>query len=289
MVKRFIVVSLNVLLSIHIYSQKIITVEGEYIYNSPENVTLEEAKLIALDRAKIQALADEFGTVVSQNNSTIVENSNGKSYIDFLSIGGSEVKGEWLETIGEPEYNITFEQNMLVVKVYVRGKAREILSAATDFHARVLRNGTDDKYESSDFKDGDDLYVSFISPVRGYVAIYLIDSDKQAYCLLPYSNQMNGIYEIVANQRYVFFDTKSVPFHEQPYIDEYTMTCARSSEQNFIYVIFSTQEFTKAADKKSEEGLPRTLSFSDFQRWLVKCRNADNCMSLVQYPIKISK
>ena len=89
--------------SLTVYAQKLKTVEGEYTYHASENVTLEQAKRTALDRAKIQALADVFGTIVSQYNATQVKNTNGHSSIDFTSIGGSEVKGEWIETIGEPE------------------------------------------------------------------------------------------------------------------------------------------------------------------------------------------
>lgn len=103
------------------YAQKIKVVSGEYIYNVPENVDLEKAKQTALDRAKIQLIANEFGTIVSQSNSTSIKNDNGKSEIDFISVGGSEVRGEWIETIGTPQYKISYEQNMLVVNVFVKG------------------------------------------------------------------------------------------------------------------------------------------------------------------------
>ena len=86
------------LFSISSFPQKIKTVDGEYIYGVPATVDLEKAKSIALERIKIQLIADEFGTTVSQSNSTFVKNQNGKSNIDFMSIGGSEVKGEWIET-----------------------------------------------------------------------------------------------------------------------------------------------------------------------------------------------
>lgn len=271
------------------FSQKMKTVEGEYTYCAPENVTLEEARHTALDRAKTQALADAFGTIVQQSNSTLVENRNGKSDIDFLSIGGSEVKGEWIETIGEPKYDISYEQCMLVVKVSVMGKAREIVSAGIDFKARILRNGTEDKFESNDFNSGDDLYISFASPVSGYVAVYLIDADGKAYCLLPYRNQQSGQVPVKANQRYVFFSIKDAPTELRPYVDEYTMTCSRSSETNQIYVIFSPQPFTKAADNAPDDSLPRELEFGDFQKWLVRCRSNNNIMKVGNKLIRINK
>lgn len=262
------------------FAQKLKTVEGEYTYHAPENVTMEQAKRTALDRAMIQALADEFGTIVSQSNATRVENQNGQTNIDFLSIGGSEVKGEWIETIGEPIYNIRYEGDMLVVSVKVKGKAREIVSAGIDFQAKVLRNGTEDKYESDQFRSGDDLYLSFTSPVSGYLAVYLVDAENQAYCLLPYRNQTDGIYPVKANQRYLFFSIKEASLQERHYVDEYVMTCERESEQNQIYIIFSPNQFTKARDKNSSDLLPRDIPFAEFQKWLIKNRKMDKGINL---------
>lgn len=286
MVRALFILSL-ILSSLTVFAQKLKTVEGEYTYHAPENVTMEQAKRTALDRAMIQALADEFGTIVSQSNATRVENKNGQTDIDFLSIGGSEVKGEWIEALGEPQYNIRYEGDMLIVSVKVKGKAREIVSAGIDFQARILRNGTEDKFESDQFRSGDDLYLSFQSPASGYLAVYLIDAENQAYCLLPYRNQTEGIYPIKANQRYLFFNIKEASLQERPYVDEYVMTCERESEQNQIYIIFSPNQFVKATDNFSDSHLPRELSYADFQKWLLKCRKHDNNMRLALQLITI--
>lgn len=287
--RKTLLFTLLMFLSFPAFSQKMKTVEGEYTYHAPENVTLEEAKRTALDRAKIQALADAFGTIVSQTNATLMENRNGKSDVDFLSIGGSEVKGEWIETIGQPDYNISYEQGMLVVKVSVKGKAREIVSAQIDIVAKILGNGTEDKFESDEFRSGDDLYLSFMSPVSGYLAVYLVDAEQTAYCLLPYRNQTDGIYKVEANRRYLFFNIKEAPAQERQFVDEYVMTCNRSSEYNQIYVIFSPQPFAKAADNVSAELLPRELKFEEFHKWLVKCRKQDVNMQIINKMIQITK
>ena len=284
---KHILLLLSILFTLPVFSQKMKTVEGEYTYHAPENVTLEEAKRTGLDRAKIQALADAFGTIVSQTNATHVQNRNGKSDIDFLSIGGSEVKGEWIETVGEPQYDISYEQGMLVVKVSVKGKAREIVSTQIDIKAKVLRNGTEDKFESDEFRDGDDLYLSFVSPVSGYLAVYLIDAEQKAYCLLPYRSQTDGIYKVEANRRYLFFNIKEAPMQERQYVDEYVMTCSRSSEYNQIYVIFSPQPFAKAADNASAETLPRELKFDELQKWLVKRKKTNHTLQIKNYNIKV--
>lgn len=269
------------------YAQKVQSVTAPYTYYAPENVTLEEAKRTALDRAKIQAVADAFGTIVSQSNSTRIENRNGESTVDFLSIGGSDLRGEWLETIGEPQYEISYEQNMLVVTVSVKGRIREIVSAGIDIRARVLRNGTDDRFESSEFRSGDDLYLSFVSPVDGYLAVYLVDAEQRAFCLLPYRSQGEGIYKVSANRRYLFFNIREAEPQERHYVDEYTMTCGQSQEQNQIYIVFSPQPFAKAADNAMAELLPRELDFEDFHKWLAKNRRHDKNMILDKRILRI--
>ena len=141
-------------------AQRVKEVSAEYTYVTSADVSVTEAKRTALERARLQALADEFGTTVSQTNTTQIKNtSGGKSSLDFLSLGSSEVKGEWLHDTRQPEYEIKFEDNNLIVHVTVSGKAREIVSAAVDISAFILRNGKERKFESEEFKDGDDLYL----------------------------------------------------------------------------------------------------------------------------------
>lgn len=286
---RTFIVCVLLLIGLTVYPQQLKILESEYTYYAPENISLEQAKIIALERAKIQALAETFGTVIVQTNTTQVENYNGNSNIDFLSVGGSEVKGEWIETLGEPKYKIFYEQGMLVVQVRIKGRAREIVSSAIPLQAKILRNGTEDKFESETFNNNDDLYLSFLSPVSGYLAVYLIDTDKNAFCLLPYQNQKNGQMTVSANHRYVFFSTKDAETDLKPYVDEYVMTCTKSMEYNQIYIIFSPNPFFKATDLSSKEDLPRQLAFKSFQEWLVKCRKMDTDMNVINKVIKIKQ
>ena len=282
------------LITLPVFSQKIKTVEGEYMYHAPENVTIEQAKRTAVERAKIQALADEFGTIVSQSSTTSIANINGESSTNVLVLSGSDVKGEWIEDLGEPKVQVNYEGDMLVVTAKVKGKAREILSAGVDFTSKILRNGKEDKFESDDFKNGDDLYLAFQTPAKGYLAVYLVDAENRAYCLLPYRN-MDDIYQVNANKRYLFFSQEEAPAEEQPLVDEYALTCERQMEYNYIYVIFSRNQFTKANDAASNKqidgyaGAPRELSYEDFQKWLGKCMKHDAEMNMKKIPITIKK
>lgn len=277
------------LLALTSWGQRTEKVHTEYIYHAPENISLEEAKSIALERAKQQAIADKFGAIVSQSNTTMVSNRNGESSSNFFSLGGSEVKGEWIETIGEPSYGISYEQGMLVVKAIVSGRIREIIHAQIDIKAEVLCNGTDLKFARTDFKSGDDLYLYFQSPVDGYLAVYLLDEISQmVYCLLPYKSSPEAATPIVHDKPYIFFSAKHAE-DKAHLVDEYTMTCNNSVERNTIYVVFSPNEFAKANSNSAEKLLPLELSFKEFQNWLSKGRVRDKERNVIKQNISITK
>ena len=276
-----------------IQAAKTKTIKAEYTYYAPENVTLEQAKQTALQRARLQGLAEEFGTNMNQIGTTIRENVNGESSASVFQLTNSTVKGEWIRDLEDPEYDIKYEGNTLVVSAKVKFEARELKSATIDFDAKILRNGTDDKYESDDFKNGDDLFLSFQTPKDGYLAVYLVEGD-QAYCLLPYRNQTDGICQVKANKRYVFF---SAAEDKSANVDEYVMTTDKQLENDVIYVIYSPQEFSKAADTQSDrqvglegtDGLPRELTFEKFQKWLSRHQGSDEKMGVSTIPITIKR
>lgn len=265
-------------LSAGILAQRTEKVHAEYVYYPPENISLEEAKRIALERAKIQAIAKEFGTLVTQSNATFVNNSTSESSVNFFSLAESEVKGEWIETIGQPEFIISYEQGMLVVKSVVTGRVREFISAQIDLRAEVLCNGTDLKFARTDFKNGDDLYLYFQSPVDGYLTVYLLDEVTQmVFCLLPYKGSSEPIVLVEKDTPYVFFSAKHAGDNVH-IVDEYTMKCSRPNERNTLYIIFSPKEFTKANSNDVNEQLPPELPFKEFQKWLAKGKQRDREM-----------
>lgn len=278
---------INTFLCIH--AQKLVKVKGECTYQLPENVSLEDGKIIALERAKTQALADAFGTIITQRNSTIIENSEKKTALDFLSLGGSEIKGEWIETLGEPNFQIISENGMIAIKVEVKGKAREIKSADICFEAHLLRNGTTIKNESTEFHNGDDLYLYFKSPVNGYLAVYLLDhTSQEVFCILPYRSSGAPSYQIEHDKPYIFFSSQ-LSENDPGEVDEYVLTCKKTIEQNTIYILFSPNLFTKASTQEPSKNMPRQLSYIEFQKWLGKCKAKDTMMQNLSATINIKE
>lgn len=268
------------------FAQRVQTATGMYTFYAPMTITPAQAELAAIDRTKIDIIEKAFGTVVGVSNYTTVVNQGDNSQVSFLSLGESEVQGEWLETIGKPTIRHDFADNMQVITVTLTGRIREIKTAKTDIDAKILRNGITDKYESAQFKDGDDFYVSFETPVNGYVAIYLYDLSG-VNRLLPMKHSGHPAYFVSAGTKYVFFadGISQLSDLEKKNLStihsDYGLTCNGESEVNRIYVVFSPNQFTTPRDELPDvASAPATLSFEDFQHWLSRSRKRDKDMSI---------
>ncbi len=267
-------------------------VSGEYTYYSDPNMSPKEAMAAAIENARIQALAKEFGMLISQSTISM-ENMDSQF---FSQLSASEVKGEWLEDTEKPEAKIieTTDEGMLVILAKVEGRAREITNEAADFDALVLRNGTELRMAETDFKEGDKLYLYFKAPTDGYMAAYLIDESQNVFCLLPHEDDGDGQQPVVHGKEYVFFSERhDADFHGN---DGLVVTCEDDRvELNRIYVIFSPNSFVKANDKQGESleqgnlHRPRQLSMKDFSRWTIKLCGRDKKVGRKVIPIKIKK
>lgn len=290
MYKHIIVLAFTLIISMSVKAQDIVTVCGEYIYYPPENVSIAEAKQIALQRARLEGLIKEFNQTVYQTNTSVISNHNGESTSDFYSFGGTDARGEWIEDTKAPQYEIFCDQEMIAVKTSVCGTAREIVSAGVQIDAKVLRNGITTRNESSDFNSGDDMFMYFHSPIPGYLLVYLLERDIQmVYCLLPYKNSTKPNVYVEGDKDYVFFKRDhSIEGWED--VDEYTLGTENNVEYNDIYIVFSPKPFYKVSTKVSEDKrLPKELTFKDFEKWLVQCRKNDPEMVVEKRLIKITK
>lgn len=284
---RLFVFAVMLLFPFALCAQRVRNVCGEYTFYAEGNQSLNEAKRLALEGARLQALAAEFGTAITQSTVQQESVNDGSEHNYFSQLSASEVKGEWLEDSSEPEYDVSFIQEMLVVKCRVRGRARELSNEAVDFSAIILRNGTEARFADVNFRNGDDMFLLFRSPVDGYAAVYLVDATQTAYCLLPYMSNAAGQQPIEHNEEYIFFS----PAHARgkDIVDEYTLTCSDGVERNQVYVIFSPRPFTKALDDQVDAGLPRQLEYEKFSRWLTACRRRDSKMGVKVMHIEIKE
>lgn len=284
---KWMLCALMCLISGHIYAQRTITASGTYEFQVPGNMSLDEAKNKAVEYARVQLIADNFGTIVDMNSLTEVSNKNGQSSVEMLTISYSDVKGEWIEDLQKPEFDMDVDKDgKLLINVTVKGRIREIVSADIDLKIKVLRNGVEDRFEADYFKNNDDLYMSFLSPVDGYLAVYLYDGTN-VFRLLPYKEQQEGYFKAERNKRYVLFSQEHITYDIPSYqVPELIMATSQTREINRLFVIFSPNKFVQATDSV-ESDIPY-LDYKSFQRWLTRCRNRDNEMMVQEKIITIT-
>ncbi|RLD50825.1 MAG: hypothetical protein DRJ05_19130 [Bacteroidetes bacterium] len=267
------------------YNQKIVKVSGSAEVRIEMNMTEEQTREKALKQAMINAIENEFGTYVEQSSDLVIQDGSHT----FTIIGTTKVKGDWIETIGEPEFRESTKQvqgkhgNEIVnwIKCTVKGKARKAIPR-TMLETFALKCP---KIEcrSEDFRSGNALYLYFKSPVNGYVSVFL-DDGNTVVRLLPYNN-MNGndlnAVAVEADKAYFFFD-KDIQYFGNETVDELELHTKKHKELNTLHIIFATEKFVKPILDPSHENsnykegytTPKTLGISGFNKWMAGNKTA---------------
>lgn len=291
--KRILTLLWIVSISAFCIADDIVRVSAVYEYesNNPYE-SPAEAEANAFKKARIQAMADQFGIDVTAVTQSLminrVEGEDAKTQTSVFSMGETAVRGEWIETIQEQVLEKTHVNGFWVIKVRVEGKARNYSTEKADIQYTFVRD-VQDMDSPVTFRDGNDLFLRFSSPVAGYLCVYLVDEEQNAFCLLPYMSRQTGSHPVEANKEYIFFSSK----YDKD-AQEYTVNCERSSEHNTLYVVFSPNEFTKAADKQGgknfrDEQLPRELNYTALMEWLSRNQTKDPNMVVRSSLISIKK
>ena len=272
---------LFLLLATTIHAQRVATVCGEYRYIVPGEVPLNRAKQIAIDKARNEAIANEFGQVVSQSTNTTIHSSGTQSSVQSDSYVSTESKAIWLSDTKEPEVSIAYENDVMVITASVCGKARELKMAEVELKMQVLNNG----FESEQFRSNDKVSIMFKSPVSGYVAIFFRDDNAgMIYCMMPYENEDGTAREVKSNKEYIYLSTEDPVY---PYQEETILVTEKTVEFDTFILVFSKKDFSMPSSEAGE--FVPELSVEDFQKWLRKNRINDETMQTIEKSIQIHK
>lgn len=267
-------------------SADIVSVRGESTFYDDGTRSKVECMRLALEQARVDALAKKFGTIVSQDilqSDRVVGN---REHNDFLALSSTEVRGEWVADDGEPEYKFERDKDEnLIVTCIVKGKAKAIDNESAQFNSSVLRNGTDPRNADINFKNKDDFYLDFQGSQDGYLAAFLEDEQKQVSQLLPYPKDERSMIPVKKGRRYVFFSPDDAMKGEQ--VEGLMLTAPYNTEYNRVYVIFSPEKFTPPVMNQQPEELPKMRS-EDFSKWLVRTRKNDPKMGVKAMNLIIS-
>ena len=273
-----------------VHAQRIANIKSEYICEVPGNVSTDDFKKEVLRAAQIKALAEEFGTFISQTNTSTVSNTNEQSDVRINSYRTSDVRGEWISDIESPRYKFYYDdRGVHMVKVKVHFRAREIEQSKIDCDISLLRNERKFRKDANiTFAHNDRVEIAFRSPVKGYLAVYLDDGEGNFFCMLPYPKQDGYAFPVAKDKEYLLFDRESATDEEREYVEQYQMLAPDGVEHNRIFVLFSPRKFTKASDRPDAQNkVPPQLSEKDFHEWLGRCRKADREMQTFEFPVTI--
>lgn len=268
-------------------ASNIVSVKGESTFYDDGTHSKVECMRLALEQARIDALAKKFGTIVSQDilqSDRIVRN---REHNDFLTLSSTEVRGEWITDDGEPEYIFDRDKDEnLIVTCIVKGKAKAIDNESAQFNSSVLRNGTDPRNADINFKNNDDFYLDFQGSQDGYLAAFLEDEQKKVCLLLPYPQDERSRIPVKKGKRYVFFSPADAIKGEP--VEELRLTAPYNTEYNRVYVLFSPEQFVPPVMNQQPGELP-TMDSDEFSKWLVRTRKNDpkmgvKAMNLIIYP-----
>lgn len=288
---------LSLLSAISLLGQKVVTVSVNESYTFPTSVSIDQAKLISMERAMAKAIADEFGSTVNSLSTLDVTNENGNSSVKHHMTGVSEANGEWIETLGEPTYTVSHNNELLTIGIKVRGVVREFVNSKIDIDLKFLRNAPDDKFESQTFVSGDEMYLHFTTPVDGWVAVYMLDVVSQkVFCLQPNATSNELVARVNAHSDNMFF----AQTHNRTTSSSIVLyTTGNQSELEKFYVIFSPNKFNPANskqkkgsplanDSRNQYYYPRELDVASFNQWLATNRRSDSQMQVKSTIIEVT-
>ena len=278
-------------------AQEVKTVEAEAVYSYSSDETYNQAKKKAYEMAVIEAVNKAFPGTIAIETIVIDENEtkkNGKinSTSKFRTVTSFEKKGVYLGDVKEPEYGIPQydpESGHWSFTCKVKGKVRDrekVNKAHPSFFWKLLRNGTDDTAEDSNFYDYDRLYMKFAAPCDGYLAVYLINGKDSVECLIPHEKEPEGIYKVKGGKQYTFFSPKHR--NDDGMISPNALMLYPYGEVEYctVYVLFSPNKFrqvlaqgeeTKDIEGKKYDMVPMT-SINSFQKWMMNLLVNDNEM-----------
>lgn len=268
-------------------------VSGESVFVVPETMSIAEARTVAASRARIDALAGKYGTLVASMNT--VGMSDG-TVNRFSMLGTSEVKGVWLKDTREVWQRMELDEatQQLYIRTKVWGKARPLAVAATPVVAETISDDGDTGSTTTEFRNGEKFYLHFRSAADGYLAVFLIDESGSVFTCLPYPSQRQNTVPVRKSADYVFFSKRRpAAVTAESDIRQYFLTAEKDMEQNRLCIVFSPNDFTLALDEK--QGVSANgqqvgrYSFDDFNEALFRQRMAGGRMQVVFKDIVIRK
>jgi hypothetical protein len=284
-------------------AQEIIKAEGFAQIRVEDHMSKETTREKVRELAMINAIESVFGAYVEKDADIDIENGQAR----FKIIGHTLVRGDWLKTISEKfdeeKRKVRGRQGTgeeVWISCRISGKIREIGHPETALEFTPL-NCPDLVCRTYDFMDGEPFYLSFRTPVDGFLSIFIADESRMVYRLLPYQKMpleyLNAVH-VTADIPYLFFlnevGHEYFPGFSYMMTDEIIMSTGQMQEFLDLFVIFSTSDYNKPLLKGEEElersfVTPKSLDLEKFEEWLMDNRINDPAFLYKRITLTIKK
>ena len=236
----------------------------------PKNITMEQLEQRCIEQARLKAIGDAFGLVLSE---TTVDNAqeSAAGYVgSFAVLTKTNVQGEWLRDKSEPLLNWEPSGKTLKLTATVTGVIREFPKTGK---SRVVIHLSNDRHmtnEVSQFKNGQDLFASFQTSSKGHLSVFYIDhSTEEVYRLIPSAtgNDLNSI-EVQADKVYELFQTTS-PFPENKSIPslELGLPAGKDIQMDELVFVYSPKDIRKPSLTYNAEAKMYVMGLGEFEQW----------------------
>lgn len=252
------------------FAQKEKEVKASYSMELPKNITMEELEQRCVEQARLKAIGEAFGFVVSETTVDNTQESNAGFNNSFAVLTKTNVQGEWLRDKTEPQVNWEPSGKTLKLTANVHGVIREFPRTGK---AKIEIHLSNDKLMSNEvtqFKNGQDLFASFQTSSKGQLSVFYVDhSTEEVYRLIPSatSNDLNTV-EVQSDKIYQLFQTSS-PFPENKSIPglELGLPAGKTIQMDELVFIYSPADIRKPSLTYNADAKMYLMKFTDFDEW----------------------
>lgn len=237
-------------------SDELVRCKGEYKYAFSLSTSITEAKERSKQMAVMEALGEKFGLEITMQAFLEMGTNQPERFSQYAQ---TLVRGQWVSNRKEPSVQCHEQDNLLWVTVQLDFNGRPKKKNAIEFDYKLLRNGTEDRFDSKGTFYGsryenmaDRFYLSFKSPKEGYIAVFWEEPGK-VMRLLPNRGEDNEATHVLQGHKHLFFNTNG---------NEFYITC-KEEETNMVHIIFCPENFI-------ERDVPEEMTNGEYKRWLTR-------------------
>ena len=254
--------------------------EAYYTMVLSRTATMEQTEALCTEQARLRAIGEAFGYVVSETTVGNVSDENGRVTDAFSVLTRTSVRGEWLRDKEAPRIEWTWDGRELSVQVVVKGIIR---SNSREGRTEVVFypcTAGEPTAEQINFRHGQSLLARFRAAGDGYLSVFYVDVAKgEAYRVFPAPAYASLDHlEVKAQQEYLLFSrSHSKQFEGYPATLDLVLEVPEGKQQGMdeLVAVYAPHPYKKPmlTGQHTAGALP-SLRAADLEHWITELRTS---------------